>query len=102
MYIKLILMFLVVINVAACTTPPAYIDRSVGDQFVEGKTTYKEVVSKLGKPLTELDSLNPAVEQLIICYANSETTINPAVAIPIVGLFFTGAKSELRQLCFTF
>lgn len=87
------------IMLLGCTAPPAHVERNVGDQFQEGKTTCDEVRSVMGKPTSETDIDK---DKTVLCYGNHETEINPAAMIPLVGLFFTGAKSESRILCFTF
>ena len=87
------------IMLLGCTTPPAHVERNVGDQFQEGKTTCDEVRSVMCKPTSETDIAKNTTQ---LCYANYETKVNPAAMIPLVGLFFTGAKAESRVLCFTF
>ncbi len=96
---KLFISVLIGLAVTACTTPPAHIERSVGNDFKEGIATYNDVLNSLGSPTTEMDIDS---NKTCICYNNTEAEINPAAAIPIIGLFFTGAKAESRTLCFTF
>ena len=93
------LITIISIMLLGCTTPPAHVERNVGEQFQEGKTTCDEVRAVMGKPNSETDI---AKDKTMLCYSNFETEVNPAAVIPLVGLFFTGAKSEIRTLCFTF
>ena len=44
---KLFLTVLTGLAVTACTTPPAHVERSVGEQFREGTATYNDVLSTL-------------------------------------------------------
>ena len=96
---KLFLTVLTGLAVTACTTPPAHVERSVGEQFREGTATYNDVLSTLGSPTSEMDIDS---NKTSLCYNNTETEVNPAAVIPVIGLFFTGAKAETRTLCFIF
>lgn len=90
---------LIGLTMIGCTAPVKYVDRATGDQFKEGESTYKEVRAIMGKPALETDL---ETNKTMICYNNSEAEQNPAAAVPIVGLFFSGVKVESRSLCFTF
>lgn len=96
------IIFAALLFTTACTTPPLNVDKSLTNQFEEGKTTYNEVIAKLGKPNHESNQSFTSEPTTLICYSSMEISHNPAMMIPVFGLFFTGAKSEMKNICFTF
>ena len=69
------------------------------NDLVKGKTTYQEVISKLGKPNTVTTFPNGHKQVL---YSFNQTTTNAASFIPFVGLFVGGGETTSSSVTLTF
>jgi hypothetical protein len=91
--------FIFALLLTACASPHYKPDQSTMSQFKQGSSTYNDVVSRLGNPIsTTVDS--DGLKTII--YYDSSVKVDPLTAVPIVGLFAGGASSEIKMLSFLF
>lgn len=88
-----------VFALSACMSMGTKVDQEKLSQFVKGKTTYAEVVQKLGKP-TQNTINSDGTRTITYVYAQSQA--NAASFIPIVGGFLGGAESENTTVALNF
>ena len=67
------------------------VDQDKVSQFVKGKTTYNEVIQRIGKPT---NSTINADGTKTLTYSYMQHQMNPISFIPIVGLFARGGETE--------
>ena len=84
---------------AACSTAGTKVDSTTVASFVKGKTTYSEVVTRLGAP-TSTTHLSDGTIQAVYYYAHAQA--NAVSFIPVVGAFAGGATSEHSYTTLTF
>jgi len=75
----------------ACMSYGTKVDQDKVSQFVKGKTTYNEVIQRIGKPT---NSTINADGTKTLTYSYMQHQMNPISFIPIVGLFARGGETE--------
>lgn len=98
-YMNSIIAAIVFVSLTACASYGTKVDQNQLSQFVKGKTTYAEVVQKLGKP-TQV--MNNSDGTRIVHYTHGTSQANAASYIPIVGAFAGGYTSETTTVMFRF
>ena len=88
-----------VLLLTACASPRYKPDQSTMNQFKQGASTYQDVISRLGNPVS---TTSDSEGLKTIIYYDSSVKVDPLTAVPIVGLFAGGASSEIKMLSFTF
>lgn len=88
---RYLLIIIAIFSLSACMTTGTKVDQDTVSKFVKGKTTYDEVVQKLGKPNQSTIDSNGG-RTISYMYAHAEA--NASNFIPIVGAFTGGASSE--------
>ena len=86
-------------SLAGCATSGTQISANQMATMEKGKTTYPEVIARLGKPM--VDTISGDGGRVTI-YSFSKSQIKGATFIPIVGLFAGGMKVEGNVVTFTF
>ena len=87
------------LGLMGCATSGTQISANQMATMEKGKTTYAEVVARLGKPL--VSTVNGDGGRISM-YSFSKSQIKGATFIPIVGLFAGGMKVEGNVVTFTF
>lgn len=89
----------VVLSLHACASYGTKVEQDKLSQFVKGKTTYTEVIEKLGKPTQ--NTIN-ADGSRTITYMYGQSQAKAANFIPFVGAFLGGAESENTTVTLNF
>lgn len=87
------------IMLGGCAASGVKVTEDQARQFERGKSTYADVVGKLGPPNSSV-SLSSGMR--VISYAYVEAAARPATFIPIVGAFVGGADARSNVVTFTF
>ena len=95
---KHIAIILLALVVTGCFSTGNEIDTAKANTFVKGETTEREVIEALGKPVTVTNSANGEKQ---IVYSHTNTDLDAATYIPIVGIFAGGATSTANYLIVT-
>jgi hypothetical protein len=85
--------------VAACASSGIKVDPATVATFQQGKTSYQEVVARLGQPQNSILSPNGS---RTIAYAYSEVQTNPVTFVPVVGLFAGSSNVHSESIAFRF
>ena len=85
--------------IAGCASSGTKIDQSALTDFKAGVTTKDQVIQRLGAPQTNSASSDGTQ---VISYYFSETSVNGATFIPVVGLFAGGSKGTAAITTFIF
>ncbi len=99
MIIKKLAAFICAVVLVGCAASGVRVTEDQVKQFERGKTTYSEVIAKLGPPNHSMMLGNG---MRIITYAYGEATARPATFIPIVGPLVGGADVRTTGATFTF
>lgn len=84
---------------SACVASGVRVTEEQAKQFERGKSTYGEVMSKLGPPTS---SMVTATGLRYLSYAYFEAAARPETYIPIAGAFIGGADARSNVATFTF
>jgi outer membrane protein assembly factor BamE (lipoprotein component of BamABCDE complex) len=85
--------------VSGCASTGKKIDPTALSDFKAGVTTKSEVVQRLGPPQS---SSSTSDGTQVVSYYFSESTVNGATFIPVVGLFAGGSKGSASITTFIF
>lgn len=96
---RAILFSICLLALAGCASTGVKVDQNVVSSFQTGKTTYGEVLSRLGEPTTNTQSSN-GTRTIVYTYAEAE--VRPESFIPVVGLFVSGVDSKATSVALTF
>ncbi len=88
---KLPSMLLAAFLLTGCVSAGVRVDEANLHSFEKGKTTYSEIVARLGPPTT--NSLLPDGRRMLM-YSYVQATARPENFIPLVGAFVGGADSR--------
>lgn len=97
--VRQVFVFFAVLTLTACMSYGTKVDQDKLSQFQKGKTTYAEVIEKLGKP-TQNTINSDGTRTIMYMYAQAQA--NAANFIPLVGSFLGGAESENTTVTLTF
>ena len=89
--VRYIFLIVALFAITACVSMGTKIDQENGSQFVPGKTTYAEAIQQLGKP-TQSTMNSDGTRTAMYMYTQSQ--INAANFIPVVGMFVRGSESK--------
>jgi outer membrane protein assembly factor BamE (lipoprotein component of BamABCDE complex) len=84
---------------SACVPMGTKVEQEKVSQFVPGKTTYTEVIQQLGEP-TQSTMNSDGTRTVTYMYTQSQ--INAANFIPVVGMFVRGSESENTAVTLNF
>ncbi len=96
---KKIALLIAALSLTACASYGTKVDANQAAGFVKGKTTYSEVINKLGKPSQTAVSSDGIK---VISYVHVEYSTKAATFIPIVGIFAGGADTQNSTVELTF
>ena len=82
---------LVLLVLSACTSTGTKVDQEILSTFVKGKTTYSEVVQRLGKPDQSITNDDGTTA---IVYTHKQSVEKAANYIPFVGGFIEGGAGS--------
>ena len=88
---RLALVVTLALTLSACATVGRKVTQQQLSEFTEGKTTYQEVINKLGKPTNS--TVNSDGTRLIT-YSYVQSQMTKESYIPIVGGFLRGSETE--------
>lgn len=97
--VRQLLLIIAVLALNACMSYGTKVDQDKLSQFQKGKTTYAEVVEKLGKPTQ--NTINADGTRTIM-YMYGQAQAKATNFIPFVGGFLGGAESENTSVVFNF
>jgi hypothetical protein len=86
-----IFIFTMTLILSACVSTGKKVSMETVEQFEEGRTTYQEVIAKLGEPTQS--TLNSDGTRSII-YSYSQAQSNPINFVPYARFLFGGSSSE--------
>ena len=84
---------------AGCVASGVRVTEEQARQFERGKSTYTEVLTKLGQPNSTVALSNG---MRVISYSYVEAAARPATFIPIIGPLVGGADARSNVVTFTF
>lgn len=96
---KALVATVLVLMLAGCAASGVRVTEDQARQFERGKSTYTDVVGKLGQPNSSVALANG---MRVISYAYVEAAARPATFIPIVGPLVGGADARSNVVTFTF
>jgi outer membrane protein assembly factor BamE (lipoprotein component of BamABCDE complex) len=96
---RTILLCFIIGALAGCTAAGVKVTEDQARQFERGKSTYTEVVGKLGQPSSSVALANG---MRVISYSYVEASARPATFIPIVGPLVGGADARSNVVTFMF
>ena len=91
--------FLAVLAVTGCMSYGTKVDQDKLSQFQKGKTTYAEVIDRLGRP--NQNTINADGTRTIV-YTYMQSQAKASSFIPFVGVFVGGGESENTNVMLTF
>lgn len=97
--VRQVFVFVAVLTLTACMSYGTKVDQDKLSQFQKGKTTYAEVIEKLGKP-TQNTINSDGTRTIMYMYAQAQ--VKATNFIPFVGSFVGGAESENTTVTLTF
>ncbi len=95
---KFLSILLLSIALAGCYSVGKPIDTAKANHFIKGKTTEREVLAALGKPITVT---NNSEGERMLAYSYANTDVKASTYIPVFGLFTGGATSTVQYLIVT-
>jgi outer membrane protein assembly factor BamE (lipoprotein component of BamABCDE complex) len=96
---RYLLMLLAVLTLTACMSMGKKVDQDTVQSFEKGKTTYAQVVARLGKP--SQSTINSDGTRTAM-YTYMQSQVNAANFIPFVGMFVGGAETENTSVVLSF
>jgi hypothetical protein len=97
---RILLAIIVMFSLGACATSSGQkVDKEAASKFVNGKTTYAEVVKELGKPSSKSKNTDGLT---MIFYNESHQKISALTYIPIAGMFAPPPESGSDTVQFVF
>lgn len=84
---------------SGCFTTGHLINQPTVQSLRRGVTTYDEVRAQMGTPTTDTVLSDGRRE---ITYIHATTSVAPLTFVPIVGIFFSGTRSNMQTLYLTF
>ena len=94
-----ILALFAAVSISGCASSGTKVDQSALTDFKAGVTTKAEVVQRLGPPQSSSASSDGTQ---VVSYFFTETSVNGATFIPVVGLFAGGSKGTASITTFIF
>ena len=88
---RLVLVVVMALTLSACVATGRKVTQQQLSGFKEGKTTYQEVITQLGKPTSS--TVNSDGTRLII-YSYVQSQVSPVSVVPVLGRFVEGTETE--------
>lgn len=88
------------LSLTACgASSGTHINAVQTQDFVAGKTTYREIVEQLGSPTTHKETSDG---KTVISYSAADVKLRPETLIPFIGPFVGGADASSHTVSFSF